>query len=1170
MDKSKKSDHLAAGRKKLRQFRQKKDQKGGNKDAQSSNRGSKQHKDVHADELTNILEPKVATSTSTVKSDALTMDTLDPSVVVGRVDFPTVNTSEVVDHGALDDRKAPERVAIEPRIGEGSSSAFDMNKEEMKSSGMEHCNGESPAVGIRTVQNRIDDAGGSTHGLALGTDGEKVKAFTVEPGLDLAVSQDLVGWSALPVERDEDMVIPLISSEKNGSNHGTEQNEIPTDLAAFEDLDERIDKEVSVFSTLTEDAQEVDTSIYHINEEMPAQVSPGKVILLDESLEMPFSNQTTVEDSLEVPAFQRTLDHTSSLRENVEITLSQKNVAAHGKEHVSSIEDSGILRGRSIQNSLSEAVHCEGRSSDKPPEEEVSSFHEVGETFKEDACYPILGSTDQVSSLVMCPMPTSCSGFADALENVRRHLYLANISRDFLQFQLEVQVDLHDNSCRQSAAEMSKLYSLLQVTQEKVAVADKELAQFRSELQDMSAVKEKLEIRLLSREQEFEVLNDNFMELQRKFEVSQQEMVHQLEELASCRDSLEILQKENVELTTRLTSEVDARNAIAEEKEFLANENAILVSELLEKKESLCTALEKQNDAEYNMESENFDQLAEIKLYLSSSLAIHEAKLKEIEYEQFKSSCISTEAMSHETEYHAGEKSYGYADSSVMGVLEDYLQEAKDVLESLQKSIEGMHLQSLSLRSDGKAGASGVSQLIQSFETKQNPDIAEEEPPMCQGGQGQLDDAYSVMKEQISCLRDAIEQIELEIRKAEVHMVKKWNNISTSKNFQMDSQALKKRSATIEEKIDALVDQMSRNSCRVQNFEDQFDDLQQDTHDKLGKFLSEIEQLQLKADGELSTLKCERDSLKAVIYRAIEKLNKHSLFPFSDNIDVASVSMASVDATVELVNNLHEKLNASNLEFNTLKNSYTEQNKLFIALADRNQFSSGQMHKMYGSISELLKESCENIGALDADLRDEEILQILPERCEALTMHLKKLLDERLFFLSKSNDLESILLTKDEEIQELVGKYDSLVKRLDDLQRAKDESDSILLKKEIVFKEAKEKCIALIRKLEYHKSNMDLFTPQKLAGSDKLTRVVDLGDNDFFNSLLQLETLIDLYIQEHEDTLELINLSKKYLFEVNVCPHSPDHRWSLQLPTLMQEDLMPRLCEFQDQLDFLC
>lgn len=79
--------------------------------------------------MTNILEPKVATSTSTVKSDALTMDTLDPSVVVGRVDFPTVNTSEVVDHGALDDRKAPERVAIEPRIGEGSSSAFDMNKE---------------------------------------------------------------------------------------------------------------------------------------------------------------------------------------------------------------------------------------------------------------------------------------------------------------------------------------------------------------------------------------------------------------------------------------------------------------------------------------------------------------------------------------------------------------------------------------------------------------------------------------------------------------------------------------------------------------------------------------------------------------------------------------------------------------------------------------------------------------------------------------------------------------------------------------------------------------------------------------------------------------------------------------------------------------------------------
>lgn len=77
----------------------------------------------------NTLEPEVPTSTSTVESDALTTDTLDPSVVVSSVDFSTANSGEVIDHRALDDGKALERVAIEPPVVESSSSAFDIDKE---------------------------------------------------------------------------------------------------------------------------------------------------------------------------------------------------------------------------------------------------------------------------------------------------------------------------------------------------------------------------------------------------------------------------------------------------------------------------------------------------------------------------------------------------------------------------------------------------------------------------------------------------------------------------------------------------------------------------------------------------------------------------------------------------------------------------------------------------------------------------------------------------------------------------------------------------------------------------------------------------------------------------------------------------------------------------------
>ncbi|WOK96337.1 golgin subfamily B member 1 isoform X2 [Canna indica] len=1172
MDRGKRSDLLAAGRKKLRQFRQKKDQKGGNKDGQSSSKGNKLEKDVNADEPTN-LDPEPSTLTSTIDSDVFTTDSLDDSVTVNNADLPTVDSAQVVDQGVRDYGMDSEGLPTEtPADVEGSSSPLKIDHEEARPPSLEQYKSESSGVGIQLVTSGMDEEGESIVTVSMNTDRANEETMTAEPSSGLEVSQDLAGLSSLPGVRNDDEGNSLSSSENSNTqlcgikheveDHEMENSEMHADLAGSRNVEVERGKDASVPPSPTEVAQEVDTSIYHGHEDMEAQVSPGKI---EASLKLDSANK-----KVESPAVS-------------------------GKESLGT----NAVETSTQQTFLREVVHVDNSSS-RIEEVIFLSPREKSEGFTEEKYYPISGSTDPVSLSVISYTPNRVvnnSGFADAFEGFTRYLYITEIEKDFLQFQLDEQTELNDELCKHSSAELSKLCVLLQDTQLNNAVTSEELVQCRSELQDMSAAKEELEIRLLSRAGEFEVLNKNLLELQSNLKVSQQELVHLSADLAACRGSLETSQKENANLTTRLSLETDARKKILEEKEFLAIEKEKLALDLLEQKERLSRVLVKQNQLEYTIKETKsyFDQVAEDNLYLSTSLVLHSDKLKELEDELFQPKILSKVAKSNETDYHvegmalvdatADYKSrkgvspvscraQNNADdgqienSSGLEVLKRHLQLSKNILQNLEKSIEGMHSHSVSLRwADGTGGASGVSKLIQAFESKQNTEISKEELQMSKAERS--DDSYAITKEHTSCLRDTIKQIELEIEKAKVHMVDKRYSQTISNNFQIDYEALKQKINCLQADIGDHVDKLSNNSFRVQHLEDQFGEIEQDAHDQMGKFLSAVELLQNEINDKFSSLKQERDSLMDVISGITQKLSKYSASNISDNPDIASHVMATVDDFTKSFDTLQEKVDAANLEYNNLCNSYNDQKKLFTAVSERNELSTGQMHKMYTSLWELLNEACQSIGTLDVQMITEKNLQLLPECFETLVINLSKLLDERLLFLSKSSDLESALLTKNEEIQDLNMKYDALMKKLDQLQCAKNELDSIFWMKEEVFEEANKRCISLISKFNYYGSNEDLSAPFILAGSDD-THAFSRMNNDFFNSLLQLEALVDFYVQEHKKTVEQINLSKKYVLEANLFSEIPDDNWSLPLPALLREELIPKVSELKDQLDFLC
>ncbi|RZS11904.1 hypothetical protein BHM03_00043278 [Ensete ventricosum] len=1195
----------------------KKDQKGGAKDGQSSSNGIKLEKDVDPGEPTKkIPEPELATSTSAeVRSPGLKQhDDESSEVGISVIDGEMHEGGGNVLMVALDTNKKKQG-ATTADPGSGLESAQD-------AVGLSYLPGERNKVQGHPVYSG-ENSGIMVLGIESGKEDHEIEKIEVQT--------DVIASKNVEVETAPEAYgfpIPAEESQELGTNFYHKHDE----MAAQGSSDRIISLEDSSEMSLTyQDTSIKNTSAEGLTprhrvvpnrstslgekSEVPYLVTNDKDISAEQNLEVASSNTGASDESIQLEEYsenpsssQLSSDNTVSLRENVEIPYLLETDSAQEKEEISAMVDGESLRTaaeeKSLhQTSLEEVVHVQCRSSGELPEEISSSPQVMSEELKEEDYYPMSGPTAPVSSSVGCYMLNRVvhDGVADELEKFTRYLYLTSVARDFLQFQLDEQTELNHEIYKRSSVEHSKLQGFLQETHRNNTVVNEELAQCRYELGAMHAVKEELEIRLHSKNEELEVLNNNFLELQSNLKVSQQELVQLSSELAACRCSLETAQKENVNLITSLTLETGLRKKIEEEKEFLASQNANLASDLLEQKERLCTALDKQNQLECIIKETGsyFEQLAEDNLYLSSSLSLHRAKLKEVEAEHFGSGLFFKEAEFQENDYHAervalhdvaedlqstkgtsGVSCHGQSpllykvdneqsDSfSILGVLKGHVQHAKDILQNLESSIEGVHLYSvLSSRSDGRAGASGVSKLIMAFESKQNTENASEEVHVSRGGLS--DDSYALTKEQTSCLRGTIEKIELEIGKAEVHMGKEWNRSTTSKSFQMDSQSLKQKSDSIQAKIDELVGTMSKNSCRIEHLQNQFDEIQQDVHDQAMKIFSQVELLQNEMNDKFFISNQERDSIMDAILGAIEKLNKYTASQISDNCDVGSHVMASVDAATKSFVNLHEKLDAANLKYNTLHDLYNEQNKLLSTVLERNESSASQMHKMYVSLWEHLYESHKSIGTVDAGMKADEILQLLPERYEMLIMHLRKLLDERLLFISKNNELESVLLSKNEEIQDLNKYSDALAKKLEDLQHAKNGLEVILKKKDEEFEESNKKCLDLASKLDCCGSKFDLWAP-KLAESAKVTQMSDSMNNDSFSSLMQLEALVGSHIQEHEGTTEQLKLSKKCLLEVNIFPEISYDNLSLPLPMLLKADFIPKVMELQAQLDSLC
>lgn len=221
---------------------------------------------------------------------------------------------------------------------------------------------------------------------------------------------------------------------------------------------------------------------------------------------------------------------------------------------------------------------------------------EVIKGLNEDEYRLLLKSRGSVSNveLGITSSVSSQNGFPGLLERLGEELFLTNCTKDILQLQLSEQSDLqieNDHHLHQLDDEISVLHASLIEARERGKSLAEELAECRSELQASVSGREELEQQFHEAKAEVEEVSAREYELQNSLEMSQSELLRLSKELADSQDFVAALQEEVENLNGNLVSLTQERKIVEEGKKSCVHENEKLLNELTDCK-SLIAALQ--------------------------------------------------------------------------------------------------------------------------------------------------------------------------------------------------------------------------------------------------------------------------------------------------------------------------------------------------------------------------------------------------------------------------------------------------------------------------------------------------------------------------------------------------------------------------------------------------
>ncbi|KAF9612958.1 hypothetical protein IFM89_004661 [Coptis chinensis] len=611
------------------------------------------------------------------------------------------------------------------------------------------------------------------------------------------------------------------------------------------------------------------------------------------------------------------------------------------------------------------------------------------------------------------------------------------------------------------------------------AIATEELAKWKSDLQDMADGREELETRFARATEETGEITARAFELQTQLQRSGEELENLLAEVASFRGSKEALETENVNLHENLTAKIDEKKLVEEEKMHFVCENESLSAQLLEQQEHFSREHDKHAQLGVDLKEAmmRLDQLTEENIFLSSSLDVHKAKLKEIESQHSLMLSQATEARDQPLEgvnvpimrcnptndkypdgslqQVVGKVASGEGELLPLGLTEGKLiqplegqnfgdsigfsdmkvrfNEAEKTMQKLDKAIERMHSHFVSLsRSANKVAGAGVSKLIQAFELKVHHDDADPTELPLEEGERSTEDHFTLAKAQTNYLRAVLMDLNLRAMKVNEEFENEKSNGKLASAALCDLQVLyeasKQQNNDLEARIIGLVKKISDYQSRTDDMHLQLYTMQQKSDEMEDLFFNKVEVLQKDVGEKLSMLEKEWSFTLAEVMEMVQNLDASvgrlpdtsNSTVQSDAINVGSLVTDSVNAATKMIEDLQQKLGTASKGLMKMHSSFESLNEKFSDLHVRNGLALEILGMIYSELKQLTLSVCEDAQVNGLDAKEENLFDLLhPGNFIYLLNRMRELLGESLLIKSANAELEFKLIDITQDVAEL-------------------------------------------------------------------------------------------------------------------------------------------------------
>ncbi|KAK8461720.1 hypothetical protein SEVIR_1G087300v4 [Setaria viridis] len=754
----------------------------------------------------------------------------------------------------------------------------------------------------------------------------------------------------------------------------------------------------------------------------------------------------------------------------------------------------------------------------------------------------------------------------------------------------QMQSELADNRLLLEALQKENLELSASLASEKEAkkAAEEQQDHLSSDNRKLLSELSGLELNLASMKEEMDAGSSRCEVLEKELRSSNENLEHTLTELANYRALLESLQKDNLELSANFVSEKEAKKKLEEDNVDLCNEKGRLSSDLSELNDKLNLSYAKHKQLESHVkDTETYfeqltEQLIEENLYASSSADVYQSAIKDLHAKynvvlgQFQN-VVHQESDLHldppkvNTENaertitrpvlvgHGNHQctpnlanTNDSCNSTALQLLKGHLEVSKGDLHDLEKLLER-----ISSRSDGRVL---VSKLIKSFEPKGN----EDDTGLTEG---EHDELRKSTREMIRRLGEKFMAMSSDITKTEEYVAELCNKIELSVKSTAQHDIDRQQTVVLAAKMDELAGKLSNYKETIDNLHNQVATVQQDANSNAERLIDQAELLQKDAVERISILEKERVSLSDLLIEVTNRLTSLgcTMFPndSSESEDLSFRTLSCVDLVATSFQSLQEKLEAAQIDNAQLNSSLVELRKANCVAQERSEQAFETVKKLYDSLQELLCDSLKNSNEFGGGDSAEEPIESQYGR---LIEHLKNLLHDHHTMLSSNADLESRLLSKCEEVEELNMRYSSLTKNLNDVCVMNEELKSASLSKNATQDELHSRCLAVAEKLVSHSVNHSSAGVQLISDSGE---GFNKEDHILTTLLPCIEDGVASCIEKFENAAEEIRLSKICLQDINIFDQISFDKWSYPLPTLIKEEILPKLSDLQDRINQL-